>query len=103
MGWAARRGIAAGTARGLEYLHKGCQRRIIHRDIKASNVLLTDDLQPQVRAVAPLVILQPNRQKSDWILIALTFTLQISDFGLAKWLPSEWTHRAIAPIEGTFG
>ena len=55
------------------------------------------------RAVAPLVILQPNRQKSDWILIALTFTLQISDFGLAKWLPSEWTHRAIAPIEGTFG
>jgi serine/threonine protein kinase len=28
---------------------------------------------------------------------------QISDFGLAKWLPSEWTHRAIAPIEGTFG
>ncbi|RLN11550.1 putative receptor-like serine/threonine-protein kinase [Panicum miliaceum] len=74
MGWAARRGIAVGTARGLEYLHKGCQRRIIHRDIKASNVLLTDDLQPQ-----------------------------ISDFGLAKWLPSEWTHRAIAPIEGTFG
>ncbi|CAN6193261.1 unnamed protein product [Urochloa humidicola] len=74
MEWAARRGIAVGTARGLEYLHKGCQRRIIHRDIKASNVLLTDDLQPQ-----------------------------ISDFGLAKWLPSEWTHRAIAPIEGTFG
>ena len=28
---------------------------------------------------------------------------QISDFGLAKWLPTEWTHRAIAPIEGTFG
>ncbi|URE02436.1 Protein kinase domain containing protein [Musa troglodytarum] len=31
------------------------------------------------------------------------FTSQISDFGLAKWLPSEWTHRAISPIEGTFG
>ncbi|KAJ1260588.1 hypothetical protein BS78_10G243900 [Paspalum vaginatum] len=75
MSWAARRGIAVGAARGLEYLHKRCQRRIIHRDIKASNVLLTDDFQPQ----------------------------QISDFGLAKWLPSEWTHRAIAPIEGTFG
>ncbi|PNT75488.1 probable receptor-like serine/threonine-protein kinase At5g57670 isoform X2 [Brachypodium distachyon] len=74
MGWEARYGIAVGTARGLEYLHKGCRRRIIHRDIKASNVLLTDDFQPQ-----------------------------ISDFGLAKWLPTEWTHRAIAPIEGTFG
>ena len=48
MGWEARYGVAVGTARGLEYLHKGCRRRIIHRDIKASNVLLTDDFQPQV-------------------------------------------------------
>ncbi|KAE9444613.1 hypothetical protein C3L33_23489, partial [Rhododendron williamsianum] len=27
----------------------------------------------------------------------------ISDFGLAKWLPSQWTHHSITPIEGTFG
>ena len=69
MGWAARRGIAVGTARGLEYLHKGCQRRIIHRDIKASNVLLTDDLQPQVRAVSrlhtSLVIPHPKSLEND--------------------------------------
>ncbi|KAK3141289.1 hypothetical protein QOZ80_4BG0331920 [Eleusine coracana subsp. coracana] len=74
MTWKQRHGVAVGTARGLRYLHKGCARRIIHRDIKASNILLTDDYQPQ-----------------------------ISDFGLARWLPSEWTHHAIAPIEGTFG
>uniref|UniRef100_A0A0E0DJB9 Protein kinase domain-containing protein n=1 Tax=Oryza meridionalis TaxID=40149 RepID=A0A0E0DJB9_9ORYZ len=74
MPWRRRHGIAVGTARGLRYLHKGCARRIIHRDIKASNVLLTADYEPQ-----------------------------ISDFGLARWLPSEWTHHAIAPIEGTFG
>ncbi|CAL9101363.1 Protein kinase domain containing protein [Musa troglodytarum] len=74
MDWKLRHSIALGTARGLHYLHKGCQRRIIHRDIKASNILLTSNLEPQ-----------------------------ISDFGLAKWLPSEWTHRAVAPIEGTFG
>ncbi|URE02438.1 Protein kinase domain containing protein [Musa troglodytarum] len=74
MAWKLRHGIAVGTARGLHYLHKECPRRIIHRDIKASNVLLTANFQPQ-----------------------------ISDFGLAKWLPSEWTHRAISPIEGTFG
>jgi serine/threonine protein kinase len=56
MGWGARYGVAVGTARGLAYLHKGCRRRIIHRDIKASNVLLTDDLQPQVsRSLAPSV------------------------------------------------
>nr|XP_010929257.1 probable receptor-like serine/threonine-protein kinase At5g57670 [Elaeis guineensis] len=74
MAWKLRYDIAVGTARGLHYLHKGCQRRIIHRDIKASNILLTTNFEPQ-----------------------------ISDFGLAKWLPSEWTHRAVAPIEGTFG
>ncbi|CAN1229249.1 Receptor-like cytosolic serine/threonine-protein kinase RBK1, partial [Linum grandiflorum] len=28
---------------------------------------------------------------------------QISDFGLAKWLPSQWSHHSIGPIEGTFG
>ncbi|XP_061338450.1 probable receptor-like serine/threonine-protein kinase At5g57670 [Gastrolobium bilobum] len=72
--WKTRYKIAVGTARGLHYLHKGCQRRIIHRDIKASNILLTEDFEPQ-----------------------------ISDFGLAKWLPSQWTHHSIAPIEGTFG
>ncbi|KAI5585437.1 hypothetical protein BDE02_06G145400 [Populus trichocarpa] len=72
--WKIRYKIAIGTARGLHYLHKGCQRRIIHRDIKSSNILLTADFEPL-----------------------------ISDFGLAKWLPSEWTHHSIAPIEGTFG
>ncbi|XVF34191.1 hypothetical protein REPUB_Repub18cG0037900 [Reevesia pubescens] len=34
MDWKTRYKIATGTARGLNYLHKGCQRRIIHRDIK---------------------------------------------------------------------
>ncbi|PKI50688.1 hypothetical protein CRG98_028925 [Punica granatum] len=72
--WKTRYKIVIGTARGLHYLHKGCQRRIIHRDIKSSNILLTADFEPQ-----------------------------ISDFGLAKWLPSQWTHHSIAPIEGTFG
>lgn len=29
--------------------------------------------------------------------------MQISDFGLAKWLPDQWTHLDLFPIEGTFG
>ncbi|XP_030535538.1 probable receptor-like serine/threonine-protein kinase At5g57670 [Rhodamnia argentea] len=72
--WKTRYRIALGTAKGLHYLHKDCQRRIIHRDIKSSNILLTADFEPL-----------------------------ISDFGLAKWLPSQWSHHSIAPIEGTFG
>ncbi|KAK3121254.1 hypothetical protein QOZ80_8BG0649430 [Eleusine coracana subsp. coracana] len=72
--WPLRYKIAVGVARGLQYLHMFCRHRIIHRDIKASNVLLGDDFEPQ-----------------------------ISDFGLAKWLPKQWTHHSVIPIEGTFG
>lgn len=46
--WKVRFDIALGIAEGLLYLHEGCHRRIIHRDIKASNILLTEDYQPQV-------------------------------------------------------
>ncbi|BFI23581.1 protein MpRLK-Pelle_RLCK-Vib [Marchantia polymorpha subsp. ruderalis] len=72
--WAVRFKIAVGVARGLHYLHRQCPRRIIHRDIKASNILLGEDFEPQ-----------------------------ISDFGLAKWLPELWTHHTVTPVEGTFG
>lgn len=72
--WGIRFKVALGVAQGLLYLHQGCHRRIIHRDIKASNILLTEDYQPQ-----------------------------ISDFGLAKWLPDRWNHHIVFPIEGTFG
>nr|GFA72816.1 probable receptor-like serine/threonine-protein kinase At5g57670 [Tanacetum cinerariifolium] len=74
LGWPERYKIAFGIARGLHYLHTCCKHRVIHRDIKASNVLLGPDFEPQ-----------------------------ISDFGLAKWLPSKWTHHVVLPIEGTFG
>ncbi|KAL5671790.1 hypothetical protein ACJX0J_016096, partial [Zea mays] len=72
--WKVRFKIALGIAEGLLYLHEGCHRRIIHRDVKASNILLTEDYQPQ-----------------------------ISDFGLAKWLLDKLTHHVVYPIEGTFG
>ncbi|XP_004507811.1 probable receptor-like serine/threonine-protein kinase At5g57670 isoform X2 [Cicer arietinum] len=72
--WPIRYKIAIGVAKGLHYLHKCCKHRIIHRDIKASNVLLGPDYEPQ-----------------------------ITDFGLAKWLPNKWTHHAVIPVEGTFG
>ncbi|XP_022722581.1 receptor-like cytosolic serine/threonine-protein kinase RBK2 [Durio zibethinus] len=74
LNWGIRFKIAVGAAEGLSYLHEGCQRRIIHKDIKASNILLTEN-----------------------------FDAQISDFGLAKWLPDQWTHHIVSKVEGTFG
>ncbi|XP_015570421.1 receptor-like cytosolic serine/threonine-protein kinase RBK2 isoform X2 [Ricinus communis] len=72
--WSKRYKIALGSAEGLLYLHENCRKRIIHRDIKADNILLTEDFEPQ-----------------------------ICDFGLAKWLPRQWTHRNVSKFEGTFG
>lgn len=46
--WKIRFRVAIGVAEGLNYLHCECQRRIIHRDITASNILLTEDYEPQV-------------------------------------------------------
>nr|XP_009418073.1 PREDICTED: receptor-like cytosolic serine/threonine-protein kinase RBK2 [Musa acuminata subsp. malaccensis] len=74
LAWEVRYKIAIGAAKGLEYLHERCQRRIIHRDIKVDNILLTEDFEPQ-----------------------------ICDFGLAKWLPDEVTHHTLSSFEGTFG
>ncbi|CAI0395415.1 unnamed protein product, partial [Linum tenue] len=53
LSWEVRYKVAIGTAQGLVYLHRGCQRRIIHRDIKAANILLTEEFEPQRRYLAP--------------------------------------------------
>lgn len=48
LSWPTRFNIIIGTARGLAYLHEESQARIIHRDIKASNILLDNRLQPKI-------------------------------------------------------
>jgi serine/threonine protein kinase len=51
--WKIRYKVAIEVAEGLHYLHQDCPRRIIHRDIKASNILLKDNYEVEVLLVAP--------------------------------------------------
>ncbi|XP_058006690.1 proline-rich receptor-like protein kinase PERK13 [Hevea brasiliensis] len=46
--WTKRMKIAIGTAKGLEYLHENCTPKIIHRDVKAENILIDDKYEPKI-------------------------------------------------------
>ncbi|XP_078164228.1 LEAF RUST 10 DISEASE-RESISTANCE LOCUS RECEPTOR-LIKE PROTEIN KINASE-like 2.1 [Carex rostrata] len=66
--------ITVGIARGLEYLHRGCNTRIVHFDIKPHNILLDQDYCPK-----------------------------ISDFGLAKFCQPKESIISMSGMRGTIG
>ncbi|KAK4492984.1 hypothetical protein RD792_000046, partial [Penstemon davidsonii] len=61
--------IAVGIARGLEYLHRGCNMQILHFDIKPHNILLDKDMNPKI-ADFGLAKLCPNRSSKVSMLVA---------------------------------
>ncbi|MQM02990.1 hypothetical protein Taro_035765 [Colocasia esculenta] len=73
MDWPKRATVCIGTAQGLAFLHEEARPHIVHRDIKASNVLLDKDLTPK-----------------------------IGDFGLAKLFPDSVSHISTR-VAGTMG
>ncbi|MBA0736130.1 hypothetical protein Gogos_009704 [Gossypium gossypioides] len=76
--WKERFEIAVGTARGLAYLHSGCQHKIIHCDVKPENILLHEEN------------LHQNSQ------------VKISDFGISKLLTPEQSN-LLTTLRGTRG
>ncbi|MED6135070.1 hypothetical protein PIB30_042803 [Stylosanthes scabra] len=71
--WEMRKNVAFGTAHGLDYLHNQCNPKIIHRDLKAANILLDDN-----------------------------FEAVLGDFGLAKLVDTRVTH-VTTQVRGTMG
>ncbi|KAL6637069.1 hypothetical protein ACP70R_024641 [Stipagrostis hirtigluma subsp. patula] len=85
--WPARKRVATGTARGSEYLHENCSPKIIHRDIKAANVLLDEDFEPVVGdfGLVKLVDVRKSSEKTDVfgygiMLLELVTAKRASDF-----------------------
>ncbi|GMN65096.1 hypothetical protein TIFTF001_034166 [Ficus carica] len=72
--WSKRFQIICGIARGLQYLHQDSRLRIIHRDLKASNILLDNEMSPK-----------------------------ISDFGLARIFKGDQTEEQTGRVIGTYG
>jgi serine/threonine protein kinase len=56
MDWATRVASAIGAARGLEYLHEAAAPRILHSDVKSTNILLDDNWKAKVRILILLDI-----------------------------------------------
>jgi serine/threonine protein kinase len=68
--WERRYKIIGGIARGILYLHEDSQLRIIHRDLKAENILLDADMNPKISdfGTAKLFVLDQTQGNSKKVM-----------------------------------
>ncbi|KAJ0744025.1 putative protein kinase RLK-Pelle-LRR-XI-1 family [Helianthus annuus] len=103
--WNVRYKIAMGAAKGLEYVHHGCDRRVILRDVKSSNILLDEEMKLKIVDFGLAKIMQTNKVTNSSHVIAGTYSYiapeksDIYSFGVV--LIELLTRRK--PVEPEFG
>ncbi|EOA32907.1 hypothetical protein CARUB_v10016232mg [Capsella rubella] len=66
IGWRVRQALALGAAKGMEYLHHGLDRPVIHGDVKSSNILLDEEWRPRIADFGLAKIIQPDSAQQDF-------------------------------------
>ncbi|XP_059292834.1 G-type lectin S-receptor-like serine/threonine-protein kinase B120 isoform X4 [Lycium ferocissimum] len=81
--WKKRHEIIIGIARGILYLHQDSRLRIIHRDLKASNILLDEDMNPKISDFGTARIFSGNQSEAKTLRVVGTYAYMSPEYALA--------------------
>ncbi|KAJ0256780.1 G-type lectin S-receptor-like serine/threonine-protein kinase [Hirschfeldia incana] len=80
--WKTRLNIMEGICRGLLYLHRDSRLRIIHRDLKASNILLDDNLNPKISDFGLARVFQANEDEANTRRVVGTYGYMSPEYAM---------------------